>query len=91
MDNFTNMEMPEDPVRTVEAGGEEYIIKRTDPFGFYVVTPRSGRVPEKLSGHFTSHIAATKAVELYGKNKEKALDDGKRTTQEPDNDGFARA
>lgn len=46
-----------------------YLLKRTDPFGLWVISAIKGQTPSVLSGNFTSAEKASKEIDLYLDNK----------------------
>jgi hypothetical protein len=60
-----------DPVRdlpTTRPTGlaeNDYVLKQTDPYGFWKVSREKGQVPEELSGSWTTPEKAKLAVTTY--------------------------
>lgn len=62
-------EQEDSKTRTHSVKGREFIIKCSDPYGFWSIKPNKGQVPKELSGSYTMLEYATQAINLYvGKN-----------------------
>lgn len=60
-------------IRSYDLGNNKLNIKRTDPYGFWVISFERGQVPASLKGQYTSIDDARKAVKTYLENKERTV------------------
>jgi hypothetical protein len=70
---YEDPERDEPNVRFFKIDGNELIMERKDPFGFWFIHYKKGQVPEELKSAFTSVAEATKAVYVYLGRKKKIL------------------
>lgn len=56
-------------VRTFQLDNNKVIVTKEDPFGFWSIKFEKGRLPDDLSGHFTSFDKAEKAVNVWLERK----------------------
>ena len=84
-----NLNTTDIEISNYEYRGRTFTLKRTNPFGFWVISLPDGPVPEFLKNHqFTSRDEAIKRITEY-MNKFKETENG--ITQEPNGDGPTRA
>jgi hypothetical protein len=58
-------------VRTFQLDNNKVIVTKEDPYGFWSIKFEKGRLPNDLSGHFTSFDHAEKAVQLWLARKDR--------------------
>lgn len=58
-------------VRTFQLDNNKVIATKEDPYGFWTIKFERGRVPDELSGHFTTFQQAEKMVMAWIAKKNK--------------------
>ena len=59
--------------RMFDLGNNKLTAFRTDPYGYWELKLARGRLPEELSGKFTSFELVKNAVHLYMNNKNRVI------------------
>ena len=57
-------------IRHIDIDGSKFVINSTDPYGLWNIKTKGGRLPEVLSGMYTTAGEAEQAIEAYLKAKQ---------------------
>ncbi len=72
-------------VRTIEVEGNRINLTQTDPYGHWFISWDKGKLPERLSGAYTSYPLAREAILNHLENTGRKVIKIKETVGEKDN------
>lgn len=73
MEDYQPEDEDEMGIRFVEHEGKKYTLKARNPHGFFKIHPDKGRIPDELSGEYTTQFLAENAIKQYHSKKNDEL------------------